>query len=306
MSPGPGREERTALLALVLLIAITAGWWALALWPAGDTPPAWLERARWVCFNAREDGLPDASGWLLLIGQPLGMLGFLLAVWGGQVRAGLRAALGSRAGLAGVVVCAALLAIGGVASGVRVIRAAQASEGLLGGEAPLPDTYPRLDRPAPALSLVDQRGERLTVESLRGRPALVTFAFGNCESVCPAVVEQVTAAQQQLRARADRGELAPRAVPRVVIVSLDPWRDTPSRLGHLEAHWRLGAGAHVLTGEVEEVEAVLDAWNVARRRDPDTGDVTHPSLVYVLDAEGSIAYATRGGTEAVLELLGRV
>ena len=65
-------------------------------------------------------------------------------------------------------------------------------------------------------------------------------------------------------------------------------------------------GFVLLTGEVGEVESVLDAWNVARQRDPDTGDVAHPSLVYVLDAQARIAYATRGGTRAVLELLGRV
>ena len=37
-----------------------------------------------------------------------------------------------------------------------------------------------------------------------------------------------------------------------------------------------------------------------------TGDVTHPPLVYILDAEGRIAYATTGGVEAMVELLGRV
>jgi hypothetical protein len=48
------------------------------------------------------------------------------------------------------------------------------------------------------------------------------------------------------------------------------------------------------------------AWNVPRNRDAATGEITHPSLVYVLDDEGSIVYATRGGTAAVVELLGRV
>jgi hypothetical protein len=38
-----------------------------------------------------------------------------------------------------------------------------------------------------------------------------------------------------------------------------------------------------------------------------TGDVSHPPLVYVLDADGRIAFAaTAGGTEALVDLLGRV
>jgi cytochrome oxidase Cu insertion factor (SCO1/SenC/PrrC family) len=62
----------------------------------------------------------------------------------------------------------------------------------------------------------------------------------------------------------------------------------------------------VLSGEVEEVEDVLTRWNVARRRDPRTGDVVHPPLVYVLDRSGRIAFASTGGTQALVELLGRL
>jgi len=308
MNAALGCESRTgariAMFALLFLLGVSAAWWALALWPAGDAPPDWLTRARWVCFNAASDGLPDASGWMLLIGQPLGMLAVLMVVWGDQVRAGMRAAQRSRAGFAAVTACALLLAGGLVASGVRVIGVAAAGPAAL--DAALPDTYPRLDRTAPAISLVDQRGERLSVESLRGRPALVTFAFGNCTTVCPAIVEQVVAAQQRLKDRARDGQIDAAAVPRVVIVSLDPWRDTPSRLAHLGSHWNLDDDAYVVTGAVDEVEAVLDGWNVARDRDPDTGDLTHASLVYILDARGAIAFAARGDTATVLELLGRV
>jgi protein SCO1/2 len=167
-------------------------------------------------------------------------------------------------------------------------------------DAPLPDTYPRLDRAAPALGLVDQRGARLEAEHLRGRPALVTFAFAHCEAVCPAVVRQVVAAQQRLRS-----ESGAAGVPRVVVVTLDPWRDTPSRLPALAESYALGADGFVLSGAVDEVNALLDRWGVARGRDAQTGEIAHPPLVYVLDAEGRIAFASTGGTEALVELLGR-
>ena len=38
----------------------------------------------------------------------------------------------------------------------------------------------------------------------------------------------------------------------------------------------------LLSGEVDAVNRVLDAWNVARQRDPQTEDVTHPPLVYAI------------------------
>ncbi len=114
------------------------------------------------------------------------------------------------------------------------------------------------------------------------------------------MVRQALEARERLR---DSGKEA--AVPRIVIVTLDPWRDTPSRLSHLADHWGLDAEGHVLSGSVGEVGAVLDAWNVPRERNPTTGDLVHPPLVYVLDAAGRIAFASRGDAAALVELLER-
>src|SRR3990172_488363 len=82
VAAGAERGRALAVAALGSLAAITAAWWALALWPVPGGVPEWLARARFVCFNAGPDGLPDASGWLLLVGEPIGMLAVLLAVWG--------------------------------------------------------------------------------------------------------------------------------------------------------------------------------------------------------------------------------
>jgi len=77
-------------------------------------------------------------------------------------------------------------------------------------------------------------------------------------------------------------------------------------VAELARRWELGPGDHMLGGEVEEVEAVLDAWNVARQRDLVTGDVAHPPLVYLLDEEGVIAFATLSGRETLVGLAGRM
>lgn len=297
---GTRREAWIALGALAFLLVVTAGWWALALWPTAQAGPGWLARARLVCFDAGSDGMPGPSGWLLLIGQPIGMLAALMLVWGESVRAGLRALAHPVWGRLVIGACALGLVAGLVAAGERVSTAAASARVAFATDAPLPDTYPRLDREAPPLSLVDQHGRRIDVAALRGRPALVTFAFGNCETVCPAVVKQIVEARERLR-EAGQEE----AVPRIVIVSLDPWRDTPSRLSHLAHHWELDEDGHVLSGSVEDVEAVLDDWNVSRERNPTTGDVVHPPLVYVLDAAGRIAFASSGGTSALVQLLER-
>jgi cytochrome oxidase Cu insertion factor (SCO1/SenC/PrrC family) len=299
------RGEAWALGALAFLALVTAAWWTLALWPVSPEAPAWLVRARFVCFNAPPDGLPDASGWLLLVGEPLGMLGVLLAVWGGPVRGALRSLASRRAGRAALASAAGLAGLGLAGAAGRVVAAAERPSVALPDEAGAPEGWPRLDRAAPELDLVAQTGERIALASLRGRPALVAFAFAHCESVCPMLVRDALEAQRRLRERARAGEIAAARVPRVVVVTLDPWRDTPSRLPHLASQWAFGDDAWVLSGEVDEVGAALDRWSVVRERDPSTGEVAHPPLVYVLDASGRIAYAATGGPRVLEELAAR-
>lgn len=291
------REERLALGLLVALALITAGWWALALWPVPGAAPAWLARARVVCFGIVDSGLPDPAGWVGLVGQPLGMLGVLLFGWGGALARGVRRLerhpLGRRLRTAFVLAVAA-----GV--GAAAFRVAGAMPGSPAAVSPAERpgfTHPRLDREAPALRLVDQHGATLDLAEIRGRPALLTFAYAHCADICPLLVKDVLSAQAAL------AHLPPERRPRVLVVTLDPWRDTPARLPHIAKSWGMGADAHLLGGEVEAVTAVLDAWDVPYRRDESTGQLAHPRLVYVLDGGGRIAYAATGGPAVLARLV---
>lgn len=297
--PAEERDAHLALLALGGVFAITVAWWALALWPVPGGNPEWLERARVVCFNAGPDGLPDVSGWILLIGQPLGMFGFLLVVWPRPVFSGLRWAVSRPAGKFALLLAAAVAVGGLVGTGVRVSSA-------MAARAPV-ESLPVVmsveehswlgQEPAP-LGLVDQRGAVIDLGDLAGRPAVVTFAFGNCHDICPLVVQQARSARDAVWGP-DGASL--------VVVTLDPWRDTPARLDAIASRWEFsGPHDHVLSGPVDEVQATLDQWNVARSRNPQTGDVAHPSLTYLLTAETTIAFATMGGREVMIGLAQRV
>jgi protein SCO1 len=281
----PGRAW-AALGALGAILAITASWWALALWPVGTDTPEWLLRTREVCFGAVADGLPNAGGWLLLIGQPAGMLIVLAAVWGAELREGLARALARLAGQLVVGATSAALVAGIAAVGLRVSTAGQ--EPFAINAADVAAQLTRVNDAAPALSLVDQSGQEVTLESFRGRPVLVTFAFAHCATVCPLIVSDVLTARSQLE-----------APPPVLVITLDPWRDTPSRLPTIASGWSLGQDAHVLSGPVERVERTLNAWRIPRTRNQRTGDIVHPSMVYVIAGDGRIAYVVTGGAGAI-------
>lgn len=299
------RREAVALGGLAAIGLISAAWWALALWPAGDLPPEWLARTRAVCFGTRPDGLPGPEGWGALIFQPLGMLGILLIGWREEVRRGLRALSRRPTGRWALATTAALMVAASVAAGARVRMAVAASAELVAaqpGTAPVTDgdrpaAFRIEDRPAPALGLLDQDGGTVTLAAYAGRPLLVTFAFGHCETICPLVVRETLSARRRLAA--DGFEAA------AVVLTLDPWRDTPGRLAYLASKFGLEGDERLLGGEVSVVEETLDRWGMPRERDLRTGDIVHPPLVYVVDATGRVAFAAAGGEDLLIDLVRR-
>jgi len=280
-------RARAAVGALALILVITAGWWALALWPADASTPEWVLRTRTACFGATESGLPEAGGWVLLIGQPLGMLGFLAMVWGRELRAGLTLATSRTAGQLVTGTVAALIVVGLSGAVVRVRTAGY--EPFSTGAGDIAAQLTRLNDPAPALGLIDQSGREIGVDAFRGRRVLVGFAFAHCATVCPLIVSDMLDAQRAV-------EDDP---PAVVVVTLDPWRDTPGRLPTMAEQWGLHGDAHVLSGDPETVERVLNAWRVPRVRNEKTGDIIHPAIVYVVGRDGRIAFAVSGSAEAM-------
>ena len=288
-------REAGALGALAGILGLTSALWALALWPLPTDAPLWLARTREVCFGRTSSGLPDASGWLVMIVQPGIMLGILCAGWGSTVVEGLQGLARGTAGRMSLLAVAGSLTLSLGAAGWRVANAGDRFRAAVPDEDP-PATYPRLDRPAPPLGLVDQYGLEVSLARFTGRPVLVTFAYAHCLTVCPVIVHDV------LSARRAAGSPS----PAVLVVTLDPERDVPTRLPAIATQWKLEAEELVVSGPVAAVEAALDAWGVARARDPRTGDVAHPRLTYILDGEGRIAYATSGGVRAITSLLDRL
>jgi protein SCO1/2 len=157
----------------------------------------------------------------------------------------------------------------------------------------------------PDMALADQHGNVVRLREFRGRPVLVTFLYAHCQTVCPLMVTDLLEVQQRIREdlplATPGGDAAALAatVPEVVIVTLDPLRDTPSRLPSIAAQWKLGAGAHVVSGPVDDVERVLSAWRVPRVRNAATGEVSHPTMVYVIGGDGLIHYVTPGGADII-------
>ncbi|MEU9760003.1 SCO family protein [Streptomyces sp. NPDC047985] len=84
-----------------------------------------------------------------------------------------------------------------------------------------------LDQPftKPDLVLTDTHGKKYDLrEQTKGKPTLIYFGYTNCPDVCPLIMSNIAIAKKSLP-KADQDNL------RVVFVTTDPERDTPSSLG---------------------------------------------------------------------------
>jgi protein SCO1/2 len=153
---------------------------------------------------------------------------------------------------------------------------------------------PRPDRGAPpqtarvlpeARELADVRfvgtdGAEVRLHELDGNFTLLFFGFTNCPDVCPLTLAMLAEARAEIVRR------APRFVPRVLFVSVDPNRDTPERIrAYLQ---RFDPEFEGVTAADAELRPLLTALGVAVEKHEHGGGnytVVHNSAVYVLDRE---------------------
>ncbi|GGL99181.1 SCO family protein [Streptomyces fumigatiscleroticus] len=106
-----------------------------------------------------------------------------------------------------------------------------------------------LDKPfeKPDLVLTDTRGKKYDLRAeTAGKPTLIYFGYTHCPDVCPLTMNNLAVAKKQLSA-ADQDKL------RIVFVTTDPDRDTPSALGT----WLKGIDSDIvgLTGDFDTIQA---------------------------------------------------
>jgi protein SCO1/2 len=228
----------------------------------------------------------------MLMGEPIAMLVALMIIAGNAFPAAVRAVISRTTGKIAVGGLGLLLVVALVGVSVGVVRGGRPVGGRSGTTA-APVSIERVDRTAPRIDLVDQEGEFTSLDSMRGHVVLVGFVFGHCETVCPTVVQTLLEARRRLGS----------AAPAVVLVTLDPWRDTPSRLSSIAERWNLSANMFLVGGDVAQVERTLDSWNVARARDELTGNVVHAVPIYVVNPDGRIVYRVPPFTEAIVNVV---
>ncbi len=135
---------------------------------------------------------------------------------------------------------------------------------------------------APPLSLRNYLGERVNINSYRGKAMLVTFLYTHCPDVCPLIAANLRVAQKLMGSQKA-------AKAQIIAVSVDPRGDTPQTVAaFLKVHGMTGRMKYLI-GSAHELAAVWKAWGVGSEVDTSQPDlVNHSALVYGVDASGKL------------------
>ena len=178
-------------------------------------------------------------------------------------RSGRRFTRAALLGLFGLV--AASLVVATLAQRGRSVDVASSGEAAIGGP----------------FSLVNTAGRPVDQHLLDGHWSAVFFGYTNCPDTCPATLQALNGAAQQLGS-ARRGF-------QVVFISVDPARDTPAQMKLYTDNQGYPAGGLIgLTGSPGQVRAVAAAYHAFYANSGPGPDyaVQHSAAIYLMDPRG--------------------
>lgn len=136
--------------------------------------------------------------------------------------------------------------------------------------------------PAPEIPLIDQFGNEFRLSDYRDKIVLVFFGFTHCPDICPTALGDLKRVMEKLGNDATKVQ--------VVLVSVDPERDTPDLMQRYLAGFNptfLG-----LNGDRTVLEQVYKNYGVTviKRELPNSGlgyTIDHSGFIYAIDQVGN-------------------
>jgi protein SCO1/2 len=142
-------------------------------------------------------------------------------------------------------------------------------------------------------TLTSHTGRPVSLGDFQGKLVLLYFGYTFCPGICPTTLAEVAQALQTL---------GPKETEKVqvLMISVDPERDTPARLAGYLAHF--SASFLGLTGTPDEIATAAASYGIYYKKyegTPENGYVVdHTSMVIVVDEKGFVQLLFPFGTPA--------
>lgn len=134
-------------------------------------------------------------------------------------------------------------------------------------------------RPADNFTLTASTGEPLQLSDLQGKVVVLFFGYTYCPDICPTTLADLALMAEELGARRMQNV-------QVVLVTVDPERDTPEQLAAYLRYFDerfLG-----VTGDVAEIQRIATQFGIFFEKHEDTGLVDHSGSLTVIDRKGFV------------------
>jgi protein SCO1/2 len=135
------------------------------------------------------------------------------------------------------------------------------------------------------LELTDHTGKPRRLEDFRGKAVVLFFGFTHCPDICPTTLADIAGAVKSLGPDAERVQ--------VVMVSVDPERDTPEALAkYVTAFDPRFLG---LRGDLAATKKAASEFKIyfEKRKAGESYTVDHSGQSYVIDPQGRLRLLVR-------------
>ena len=133
----------------------------------------------------------------------------------------------------------------------------------------------------PEFELLDPLGNTVNRETFLDQWSLMFFGFTHCPDICPLTLQTLAAAQGELDAAGQQ------PLPQIVLISVDPERDTPQLMGQYVSHF--GDDNLGVTGSLDELKKLTSALGIYFQKQPGDADsyaVDHSAAVLLINPNG--------------------
>ncbi len=146
-----------------------------------------------------------------------------------------------------------------------------------------PDSL-RVELTPPEFKLTNHKEEEVSLSDFEDKVVILTSIYASCANTCPLILEQAKQSLDSL-STAERDEVV------LIAITMQPKIDTPELLNQLAEYRKLNQyNTQLLTGEIDEVNEVLDKLKVSRYKMGDSSQIDHANIFMVIDRKGKIAY----------------
>lgn len=151
----------------------------------------------------------------------------------------------------------------------------------------------------PLFSLTNQNGERISLDTFRGQPFLLTFVFTRCPvpNFCPRMSNNFEELQTAIK-----GGSGTLATTRLLSVTLDPNYDTPKVLSDYAAFHHADPRIWTFaTGDGKDIDSLTRAFSVYRQTEG--GTISHGLATALINRDGRIERIWRGNAWTPAEII---